>query len=119
MSDGSQAIWRRRVLIPWMALFLVTLGCSAADLVQRNLPTPTPFPTRQLAPTFTPTPEAIEQVVIVTPPDRGTPGVIIIPPGMDPRQVLPVATPTPIPASVQPGSDSPVPPGGVAVPGAD
>jgi hypothetical protein len=88
---------------------MVTLGCSAADLVQRNLPTPTPLATRQLAPTFTPTPEDIEQVVVVTPPDQGTPGVIIIPPGMDPKEVLPVATPTP----VQPTVESSVPPDGV------
>lgn len=108
MSDGSHGFAPTRWL-PLMALLLVTLGCSAADLVQRNLPTPTPIPTRQLAPTFTPTPDMIDQVVIVTPPDQGTPGVIIIPPGMDPQEILPIASPTPIPPAVEPGFESPLP----------
>ncbi len=86
----------RSFFIPFTAFLLLSLGCSAADLVQRDLPTATPVPTRELAPTFTPTPEVIKEIVIVTPPSGSTPGVIIIPPGMDPQDVLPIPTATSI-----------------------
>lgn len=78
-----------------MCLFvLATLGCAAGDLFAR--PTPTPPPTRIAAPTFTPTPDFIQGIVVVTPPHEGTPGVIVIPPGVDPRSVIPLPeTPTP------------------------
>lgn len=95
MTGESHSRHGRSIILPILALLMLTLGCSGADLLQRNLPTPTPLPTRQLAPTFTPTPEEIRQVVIVTPPDQSTPGVIIIPPGMDPKDVLPLATAAP------------------------
>lgn len=77
------------------ALLLLTLGCSMADLLAN--PTPTPVPTRALAPTFTPTPGTVQTIIIVTPPHDGTPGVIIIPPGMDPNTIMltpPTATPS-------------------------
>jgi hypothetical protein len=57
-----------------------------------------------VAPTFTPTPDFIHGLVVVTPPNQGTPGVIVIPPGVDPRSVIPIpetptntVTPTPTP----------------------
>jgi len=86
----------RSFFIPFIVFLLLTLGCSATDLVQRDIPTATPAPTRELAPTFTPTPEVIKEIVIVTPPSGATPGVIIIPPGMDPLDVIPIPTATPI-----------------------
>lgn len=97
----------------WFAfvlMFGLSLGCSAAGLVQRTVATPPP--TRALAPTFTPTSETILPKIIVTPPVNGTPGVIIIPPGMDPSSVLPktpTATPAPItpPDTVPPGAQTP------------
>ena len=103
----------RSYLIPLAVFLLLTLGCSAADLLQRDLPTPTPTPTRELAATFTPTPEEVKEIVIVTPPSGGTPGVIIIPPGMDPQDVLPIPSATPIPPTaavlVSEGGALPVP----------
>jgi uncharacterized protein YraI len=93
---------RRRLLIPIAVFVLLMLGCSAADLVQRQreeaVPSPSSTPVA-LLPTFTPTPAPPQQtVVIVTPPSGDQPGVIIVPPGMDPNSVVPVlptATPTP------------------------
>lgn len=89
---------------PWIVLSLLvlaTLGCAAGDLFVR--PTPTPPPTRVAAPTFTPTPDFIQGIVVVTPPSGSTPGVIVIPPGVDPRSVIPLpetptatVTPTPL-----------------------
>lgn len=97
----------RQLSPPWIVLSLLvlaTLGCAAGDLFVR--PTPTPPPTRAAAPTFTPTPDFIQGLVVVTPPSQGTPGVIVIPPGVDPRSVIPVpqtptftVTPTPTPGA--------------------
>jgi len=95
---------RRRQSIGWafIALLLVTLGCSASDLLVR--PTPTPIATRALPPTFTPTPDTLLPQIIITPPYNGTPGVIIVPPGTDPRDVIPVpATSTPVAPAATPG----------------
>src|SRR3954471_4069306 len=93
---------------PWIVLslfVLATLGCAAGDLFVR--PTPVPAPTRVAAPTFTPTPDFIQGIVVITPPSEGTPGVIIIPPGVDPRSVIPVPeTETPTVTST-PASGSP------------
>ncbi len=86
--------WHPSIGYAFIALLLVTLGCSASDLLVR--PTPTPIATRALPPTFTPTPDTLQPQIIITPPYNGTPGVIIIPPGTDPRDVIPVpATSTP------------------------
>lgn len=94
----------RRWLIPLAVFVLLMLGCSAADLVQREREAATPSPTAtqvELLPTFTPTPVPPQQtVVIVTPPSENQPGVIIVPPGMDPASVIPIlptSTPTPSP----------------------
>lgn len=89
----------RGYLVGILALVLVTLACSPNELFFR--PTPTPEPTRQPAPTFTPTPDSVQGLVIVTPPVAGTPGVIIVPPGVDPSRLIPVptATETPTPSS--------------------
>jgi hypothetical protein len=97
-------ISRARLLLPAAILLMLTLGCSAADLIIRE-ETPAPAPTRTLAPTFTPTPEGIGQIIVVTPPAAGTPGVIIVPPGVDPSSVIPIPT-APGPSAV----DSPLQP---------
>ncbi len=94
---------RARLLLPAALFLLISLGCSAADLIIRD-ETPAPAPTRTLAPTFTPTPEGIGQVIVVTPPAGGTPGVIIVPPGTDPSSVIPIPTAPPQPA----GGESPL-----------
>lgn len=99
--------WKGKGQFPWLALFILmalSLGCSAAGLVQRAVVAPV-APTRTLAPTFTPTPETILPQIIITPPQGSTPGVIIIPPGMDPSAVLPTATPLPQAATPLPGSE--------------
>ncbi|GIV77484.1 MAG: hypothetical protein KatS3mg050_1878 [Litorilinea sp.] len=83
-----------------VGLLLVGLlvGCSAADLVNRE---PEPVPTRVPAPTFSPTPEFIRAPIVVTPPRTGTPGVLIVPPGVDPSTLIPIPT-TPPPTATQP-----------------
>ena len=104
----SRHLWLRRRLIPLAVFVLLMLACSAADLVQRQreqaIPSPTPTPVALLA-TFTPTPVPAQTLIIVTPPSDNEPGVIIIPPGMDPSSVipdLPTATPTLSPTSELP-----------------
>jgi hypothetical protein len=77
----------------------LTLGCNVSDLILP--PTPTPVPTRALAPTWTPTPETLPPLIVVTPPQGGTPGVIIIQPTVDADKIVveipPTETPTPLP----------------------
>lgn len=99
------------VLLPFLALVLFTLGCSAADLAQRAAQAPQP--TRTLAPTFTPTAESVQGVIIVTPPAGTTPGVIIIPPGVDPSSfIVPLPTATPLPTETfTPDPNAPPAPG--------
>ncbi len=97
----------RRWSVPTLVFVLLTLGCSAADLVQRELATPSPTVTAvTLLATFTPTPRPPDQtLIIVTPPGDDRPGVIIVPPGMDPSSViptLPTSTPTPPPTLAPP-----------------
>jgi hypothetical protein len=106
--------------IPLAVLLLLTLGCSAADLVQRQRATATPLPpTAVLVPTFTPTAVAVKTLVIVTPPSEGNPGVIVIPPGMDPNAVIPqLPTATPEPSPTPPPTGLLLTPGiGPATPG--
>ncbi len=82
------------------ALFMLafTLACNVSDLI---LPaTPTPVPTRALAPTWTPTPESLPPLIVVTPPQNGTPGVIIIQPTVEGDKIVVAIPPT----------DTPVPP---------
>ncbi len=81
----------------WSSLFFLlglSLACSAGGLVQRAVDTPRP--TRALAPTYTATPfdEQILPPIIITPPRGGTPGVIIVPEGIDLSTLLPTP-PTP------------------------
>jgi hypothetical protein len=101
----------RKLTVPLVVLLLLVMGCSAADLLPRQEAVAPP-PTRVLAPTFTPTPDTVQAIVIVTPPAGATPGVIIIPEGMDPSAFIvppPTSTPTPDPNIVtQP--ESPVAP---------
>src|SRR3954452_22403225 len=99
---------RRRLLVPIAVFVLLMLGCSAADLVQRQRDEATPSPAASevaLLPTFTATAiPVLQTVVIVTPPTTDQPGVIIIPPGMDPNSVVPIlptATPTLAPTNAQ------------------
>lgn len=108
---------RRGLLVATAVLAALLLGCNASDLLL-PAPTATPVPTRVLAPTWTPTPESVPPLVVVTPPQDGAPGVIIIQPTIDPDRVViqipPTDTPTP------PVTATPVPPPTVAgeLPGA-
>lgn len=73
---------------------------------RRATPTPLPQPAGVLVPTFTPTPIAMQTLIVVTPPSEGQPGVIIVPPGMNPESVipeLPSATPA-LPPTIAPGA---------------
>jgi hypothetical protein len=107
---------RMRGLLALFVLLLSALGCNASDLL---LPaTPTPAPTRMLAPTWTPTPETMPPLIVVTPPQDGTPGMIIIQPTVDADRIVlqipatdtpippPTTTPTPTftPGPTQPGA---------------
>lgn len=83
------------LLIGLFAWLLIVVACSPNELLMR--PTPTTQPTRPPAPTFTPTPESLQALVVVTPPSAETPGVIIVPPGVDPSTLIPVPTATPTP----------------------
>lgn len=91
----------------FFVFFLLSLACSAGDLIQRSVAIPEP--TRMLVPTFTSTPSqpdgALPQIII-TPPNGATPGVIIIPEGMDPSLFVPTLTPTPLPPELElPGGE--------------
>jgi uncharacterized protein YraI len=85
---------RGRAAAAIMLLALMTLACSATDLVTRQRTTPTPPDEVVLVPTFTPSPVPQQTLVIVTPPSEGRPGVIIVPPGMNPDVVMPLPPPT-------------------------
>jgi hypothetical protein len=92
----------------------LTLGCNVSDLILP--PTPSPVPTRALAPTWTPTPETLPPLIVVTPPQGGTPGVIIIQPTVDADKIVvaipPTETPTPLPTpTVDPFATPTLPPG--------
>ncbi len=99
---------RRRGAAAIALMVMLSISCSAADLVTRQRITPTPPEEVVLVPTFTPTPVPEQTLVIVTPPSEGRPGVIIVPPGMDPDIVLPLP-PTALPA-IQP-EDGTIDPG--------
>ncbi len=98
----------RMLALPLLILVVTALGCSAADLTTQVVPQA--VETRTLAPTFTPTPDTVEAIVIITPPSRGTPGVITIPEGADPLPFIippPTETPTPTETST-PDPNAPV-----------
>jgi len=84
----------------FFVLVLLSLACSAAEIVQRTAATP--VLTRALVPTFTATPRNGTPLpqIIITPPNGSTPGVIIIPEGMDPAEFLPTPTITPVPTLI-------------------
>lgn len=132
-QDGSQEPpqarrrTRRRHVRLWgllaaSAIVLSALGCNVSELLTPA--TPTPPPTRTLAPTWTPTPETMPPLIVVTPPQGATPGVIIIQPTVDADKIIvqvpatdtpippPTPTPsvTPTPAPVEPGQTEQVPP---------
>ncbi len=99
---GSQV--RRAGAILALVVALLTMGCNAGSLAGLLVATtPTPVPTRALAPTFTPTPEALAPLIVVTPPQGGTPGVIIIQPTVEGDKIIvaipPTDTPTPLPTT--------------------
>ncbi|MBV7333879.1 SH3 domain-containing protein [Chloroflexi bacterium TSY] len=107
--------YRRSLVPPLVVLAALTLGCATGSLVSRVTPTPQPRqhvsqePARNLVPTFTPTQAVAQQVIIVTPPTENQPGVLIIPPGMDPQAVIPpTLTLTPTPTETP--TTTPVPP---------
>jgi hypothetical protein len=117
-KQWHQLPWRK--LFHWSGFFvllLMSLACSAGGLVQRVADTP--VPTRALAPTFTATPTAGQVLpqIIVTPPSGQTPGVIIIPQGIDPgifaATVFPQVSDTPLPPAV---TDPALPPAGAETP---
>lgn len=99
--------WKRRLLGIGAAFMLIgsTLGCAFSELLAP--PTPTPLPTRTLAPTFTPTPEALLPLIVVTPPRNGTPGVIVIQPTIDADRVVIAIPPTDTPPP--PPTETPMP----------
>jgi hypothetical protein len=103
---------QRRFLLALLLMIGVTLGCTVADLFEREAPTPAP--TRTLFPTFTPTPESLGGIIVVTPPLMGTPGVIVVPEGTDPQSILPTLLPPP--PTPAPTVDQ-VTPGETALPG--
>lgn len=106
-APESDSIRWRLWIPPVLVWLLVGLGCSSFGLLPRPPVVTTPLPTRTLAPTFTPTPEVLKPLIIITPPQPGTPGVIVLPPNVEPQLVFPpppTATPTftPLPASATP-----------------
>ncbi|HAJ35943.1 MAG TPA: hypothetical protein DCL15_09640 [Chloroflexi bacterium] len=106
-QSAPSLTWQRRLLGLGALLFLLsmTAGCAFSELLAP--PTPTPAPTRTLAPTFTPTPEALQPLIVVTPPRDGTPGVIVIQPTLNAGQVIIAIPPTDTPAP--PPTDTPAP----------
>ncbi|HQY90849.1 SH3 domain-containing protein [Caldilinea sp.] len=100
--------WKRRLLGLGAVLFLLTTtaGCAFSELLVPP-PTSTPVPTRTLEPTFTPTPEALQPLVVVTPPRDGTPGVIVIQPTIDGDRIVIAIPPTDTP--VPPPTETPSP----------
>ena len=93
---------RRGLLVAVSLFFLVGLGCSSADLVRR--PPADVTPTRTPMPTFTNTPGVIAPLIVATPTRPPQPGVIVVQPGQDPRDLVPTVspptlTPTPLPAT--------------------
>lgn len=95
VTGNSRRTILRKLIAPLALLAIVALGCSAADLATQ-VAQPAPEATRTLAPTFTPTPDTVEAIIIITPPSGGTPGVITIPEGADPLPfIVPPPTETP------------------------
>ena len=104
-SNRTPAAAVRSALIVISVFAMLALGCSAADLVLRQRVTPAPDQGVTLVPTYTPTIAPQQTLVIVTPPSEGRPGVIIVPPGMDPNIVLPLPpTADQIPVPATPGT---------------
>lgn len=99
-ASGRLRLW----LIPGAVWFLLLLGCSSVGLVEQIAVAPTPISTRQPVPTFTPTPDALAPLIVITPPQGSTPGVIILPPNVTPNFLFPppptaTVTETPLPAT--------------------
>jgi hypothetical protein len=90
-------------LIPGAVWLLLLLGCSSLSLVEQAAVVATPISTRQPVPTFTPTPDILEPLIVITPGRDGTPGVIILPPNVTPNLIFP-------PAPTSPNTDTPIPP---------
>ena len=90
--NAARSSAARSWLVGALTLLLgVTAGCSAGSVFGR--PTATPPATRTPAPTFTLEASPIA-VITATPSEAGTPGVIVVPPGVEPRDLIPIP-PTP------------------------
>jgi hypothetical protein len=81
-----------------------TVGCAFSELLAP--PHPNASADAHAGAHFTPTPEALQPLVVVTPPRDGTPGVIVIQPTIDAGQVIIAIPPTDTPAP--PPTDTPV-----------
>lgn len=90
-SHGDQPLHEKpgtSLLAVVFALFAALLGCNVSALVPAQASPP--VPTRIPLPTFTATPNTIAGVqIVITPPQGQTPGVIIIPEGANPADLLP------------------------------
>ncbi|MBX3051004.1 MAG: hypothetical protein KF753_06005 [Caldilineaceae bacterium] len=98
-------------LIPGAVWLLLLLGCSSVGLVEQAAVVPTPISTRQPVATFTPTPDVLAPLIVITPARDGTPGVIVIPPNVTPNLIFPppptpTVTFTPLPETA---TNTPVP----------
>lgn len=112
-SDKGARLW----LIPGAVWLLLLLGCSSAGLLGPNPAAAPAVSVRQPVPTFTPTPEVLKPLIVITPERDGTPGVIIVAPGVTPNLIFPPApTPTvtdtpppPTPTFTPIPTDTPIP----------
>lgn len=84
-TEGGIRLW----LIPAAVWLLLLLGCSSASLLEPGPAAATPLSSRQPVPTFTPTPEVLKPLIVITPSDGGTPGVIVLPPNVTPNLIFP------------------------------
>ena len=101
-KTGLPAERFRLWLIPGAVWLLLLLGCSSLGGIEGSVQVATPISTRQPVPTFTPTPDELKPLIVITPASGETPGVIVVPPNMVPNLIFPPAptatiTWTPVP----------------------
>lgn len=120
-TEATPGTTPRHSLRPWLipaaVWLLLLLGCSSVGLVEQAAIVTTPISTRQPVPTFTPTPDVLKPLIVITPARGSTPGVIILPPNVTPNLIFPpppTATPTPpipteTPTFTPPPTFTPVP----------
>lgn len=85
--SGNLRLW----LIPAAVWFLLLVGCSSLGGIEVGMQASTPISTRQPVSTFTPTPDVLKPLIVITPASGGTPGVIILPPNVTPNLIFPPA----------------------------